>query len=198
MSVVPSMLVLGSAMSSELQQALQHMMPTTAQNMSMHTGTLLSILPVGRMMSSTRSVLHICTPLLCKQAATLLLLLQILTNLIVHSQTEKGMQGIDSRVINPKIGKSRPLSCCYVKNCAWSICLKASEKQCPANGKMHKFDMICVACSARRICCDIWPSWRGQEIQQTWRCGSNPARLCRSWLWSSGAVPTTSAASACP
>lgn len=46
----------------------------------------------------------------------LLPLHHMLTNLAVHLQTEKGMQGIDSRVINPKIGKSRQLSCCHVKN----------------------------------------------------------------------------------
>ncbi len=69
-------------------------------------------------MSLTRSVLHISTPLVCKQAATLLLPLHhVLMMLIVHLQTEKGMQGIDSRVINPKIGKSKQLLCCYVKTC---------------------------------------------------------------------------------
>ena len=48
----------------------------------------------------------------------LLPLHHVLTDLIVHLQTEKGMQGIDSRVINPKIGKSRQLSCCCVKTCS--------------------------------------------------------------------------------
>ena len=31
----------------------------------------------------------------------------MLTNSFWYLQTEKGMQGIDSRVINPKIGKSK-------------------------------------------------------------------------------------------
>lgn len=31
----------------------------------------------------------------------------VLTDSFWHLQTEKGMQGIDSRVINPKIGKSK-------------------------------------------------------------------------------------------
>ena len=61
----------------------------------------------------------VCMPLVCKQAATLLPPLHhALTNLLVHLQTEKGMQGIDSRVINPKIGKSKQLLFCYVKSCS--------------------------------------------------------------------------------
>ncbi len=35
----------------------------------------------------------------------------VLKDRIECLQTEKGMQGIDSRVINPKIGKSKQMSC---------------------------------------------------------------------------------------